>query len=861
MTNRMMRIAGMLLAMPLLTMSAQSSPRSRVSLDSGWRFRIDGGSNPSLSYDALKPWILPSGNAFVADASKRFAAPPEPFTRDIAYMRGDFDDRSWQAVTLPHDWAITGPFITNGDLGGMGRLPTAGIGWYRRSLDIPARDAGRSVYLDVDGAMAFASVWLNGHLVGGWPYGYASWRLDLTPYALPGRRNQLTIRLENRVSSSRWYPGAGIYRNVWMTTADPVHVAQWGTFVRTRDVSRASATLDLDVTIENSSKHDAIVSAVTSVFPLDADGRRVGAAVARLSSQHAHVAAGGATVVKASASVAQPRLWGPPPTQRPNRYVAVTELTSIGRVVDRYETRFGIRDVRFTGDSGVLVNGEHVYIAGVNNHHDLGALGAAFNVRAAERQLAMLREMGANAIRMSHNPPAPELLALTDSLGFLVMDEAFDVWLKAKMPNDFHLIYADWHEQDLRAMIRRDRNNPSVVLWSIGNEVGEQMTGEDGARVARELVAIAHDEDPTRPTTTAMNYSQADHVLPSVVDVISLNYQGAGVRTAPGRYPDFHAAFPTKGMLGSEVAAAFSSRGTYLFPVASGVGGAARQDRGSDSITHQVSSYELYAADFGSSADRVFASQDRNPYVGGEFVWTGWDYLGEPTPFYSSRSSYFGIIDLAGFKKDRFYIYQSKWRPDLPMAHILPHWTWPERVGLVTPIHVFTSGDEAELFLNGKSLGRRKKGAFEYRLRWDSVTYEPGTVEVVAYKHGQRWATDRVVTAGIAALLTASPDRPTIHNDGRDLSFVSIAVNDANGNFAPRASNLIRFAVDGPGEIVATDNGDATDFYPFPSHERHAFNGRALVIVRAKAGQSGRITITATSSGLSPITTTVAATP
>jgi beta-galactosidase len=847
-------ITGLLLACSSSQVDAQSPPRVRKAIDDGWRFQKgdpSGTRDPRFSYDSIKSWILPTGNAFLRDSSRWFVPPAEGPRETPDYARPEFDDSRWARVDLPHDWAIAGPFITNGPPGGgMGRLPSPGVGWYRRKLDIPATDSGRSVFLDVDGAMSYASVWVNGRLVGGWPYGYASWRADLTPYVVPGGANVLAIRLDNPESSSRWYPGGGIYRDVWLTKTNPVRVAQWGTLVRTHDVSRASAAIDLDVTVDNGSPDDASISVASRVYELDARGKRSKAPVARIAPVSTSVRGRGSATVSGSVAVARPRLWGPPPTQQPNLYEAVTEITQNGRVIDRYETRFGVRDVRFSGDSGVFVNGEHVYLKGVNDHHDLGALGAAFNRRAAERQLLMLREMGVNALRTSHNPPAPELLALTDSLGFLVMDEAFDVWVRQKTPSDFHLIFPEWHEQDLRAMIHRDRNHPSVFLWSIGNEVGEQMTGLDGAQVARELVDIVRQEDRTRPTTTAMNWSQPDHALPGVVDVISLNYQGTGVRTAPGKYPDFHAAFPSKVVLGSEVAAAVSSRGVYLFPVASGISGPVRQGAGGDSLTHQVSAYELYAADFGSSPDRVFASQDRNPYVGGEFVWSGWDYLGEPTPYYSSRSSYFGIIDLAGFKKDRFYIYQAHWRPDHPMAHILPHWTWPDRVGQITPVHVFTSGDEAELFLNGRSLGRKKKGRYEYRLRWDSVTYAPGTLEVIAYRNGKRWATDRVTTAGAPARLEATVDRAAIRADGRDLTFVTVRVSDARRVTAPRADNAIRFTIEGPGEIVATDNGDPTDMESFPSHDRRAFSGLALAIVRAKPGEAGRIVLTATSTGL-----------
>jgi beta-galactosidase len=807
----------------------------------------------------------------VRDPARRATPPAARWTGDVPYLRSDFDDRAWQHVEVPHDWAIAGPFIEDGPMGGMGRLPSPGIGWYRRRLDIPAADSGKRIFLDVDGAMSYATVWLNGHLVGGWPYGYSSWRVDLTPHVIPGGTNQLAIRLDNPPSSSRWYPGGGIYRRVWITKTQPVHVAQWGMFVRTRRASSSAATIDIDIAVDNDASSTATVDVTTDIYALDARGRRVGAVVATLGPQRATVNAGAQVTTAGAVTIARPRLWGPPPTQRPNRYVAVTTVRAAGRVVDVDETRFGIRELRFSPDSGVIVNGERIPLRGVNNHHDLGALGAAFNVRAAERQLEVLRDMGTNAIRMSHNPPARELLALTDSLGLLVMDEAFDVWERSKTPLDFHLVFADWHEQDLRAMVRRDRNHPSVIVWSIGNEVGEQYTDTAGARIAARLRDIVREEDPTRPVASAMNYAKPDMPLPAVLDVIGLNYQGEGIRQeaefegtdrirTPPQYPAFRARHPDKVVMSTETASAFSSRGVYLFPVTGAVSSPVRDGRGGDSRAHQVSGYELYAVDFGASADKVFASLDRHPYVAGEFVWTGFDYLGEPTPYYTSRSSYSGIIDLAGFPKDRYWLYQSRWRPALPMAHILPHWTWPERAGEVTPVHVFTSGDAAELFLNGRSLGRRTKGPYEYRLRWDSVRYQPGALRVVAYKSGRLWATNEVHTAGDAARLEVRPDRATIRADGRDLSFVAVRVTDARGTTAPRASDTMRFAIEGPGEIVATDNGDPTSFTPFPSHERQAFSGLALAIVRAKPGQPGRITVTATADGLRAGVATIHAT-
>ena len=861
---------------------AGGAPRERLSISSDWRFHqgdppgdasgllyavrpevresADGKAADAKPQEAeavkgparpvLKPWILPTANRFIKDPARRHLRPPGDPGGDLAFVQARFDDSGWRRVNLPHDWAIEGPFLETGPDGGMGRLPSWGVGWYRKALDIPAGDRGKSVFLDVDGAMSYASVWLNGRLVGGWPYGYNSWRLDLTPYVVPGGANQLAIRLDNPPESARWYPGGGLYRDVWLTKTSPVHVGQWGTYLTTPQVSKASAAVDLEVTVDNDARTEAAIEVSTKIYALDAEGRRTGGVVAAIAPATARVSAGASTTVKGATTIANPRLWGPPPQQRPNRYVAVTQVSSHGKIVDRYETRFGVRSVRFDPASGVYVNDQRVELQGVNNHHDLGALGAAFNRRAAQRQLEILQDMGANALRMSHNPPDPQLLDLTDQMGVLVIDEIFDSWTRKKTPLDFHLIFPDWHEPDLRAMLRRDRNSPSIILWSIGNEVGEQYTGADGAAVARELGAIVREEDPSRPTTTAMNWAKADMPLPGTVDVIGLNYQGAGIRSLPGQFPAFHASFPDKVIISTESASALSSRGEYQFPVFGGISGPVRPGIGGDPKTRQVSAYELYASDFGSSADRAFAAQDQNPYVAGEFVWSGFDYLGEPTPYYSSRSSYSGIVDLAGFKKDRFYLYQARWRPDLPMAHILPHWTWPDRVGEVTPVQVFSSGDEAELFVNGKSQGRRKKAPYEYRFRWDYVTYEPGELKVVTYKDGKPWVTAVTRTAGEPAGLDAAPDRAEIKADGRDLVFVTVRIVDKDGQAAPRASNPVKFTIDGPGEIIATDNGDPTSFASFQAPERAAFNGLALVVVRGLPGKAGKITLKAGSPSL-----------
>jgi beta-galactosidase len=829
------------------TDSGEPSPRSRRLLTDGWRFKKgDPAGATDLAYSTAKPWVLPTGNAFLKNTADHAKRPAGNLGDGISYLGAAFDDASWQSVNLPHDYAIEGPF-TNAVSSSMGRLPATGVAWYRKTLSVPASDSGKSSFLEIDGAMSYSMVWVNGQFVGGWPYGYASYRLNLTPYLEAGD-NVISVRLDNPTpasanwddGSSRWYPGAGIYRNVWLVVTDPVHVGQWGTHVTTPEVTASSATVKLDVSVDNDGEQPVTISIATDLFELDEAGAPKGAAVASLAPVE--------LMIGAHASAAAPTT-GTPPQQKPNRYLAVTKLTQAGKVIDRYETRFGVRTLKFDPNQGFFLNGEHLKMNGVCNHHDLGALGTAVNDRAIERQFQILAEMGTNAIRTAHNPPAPEVLELADRLGFVIMDEVFDVWTTGKAKFDHHVFFPEWHEQDLRALMRRDRNHPSVVMWSIGNEIVEQNDSTKGPALAKELNDIAHEEDSTRPTVSGMNSAKPDNPFSGPIDSIGLNYQGTKVRTNPPQYPTYHAAFPNKFIVGTETTSTFSSRGIYTFPVVAGAGTPAT---GTTGISNgQISSYDLYFADWSYAPDLEFQSQERWPYVGGEFVWTGFDYLGEPTPLDSvARSSYFGIIDLAGFKKDRFYLYQARWRPDFPMAHILPHWTWPDRAGQVTPVHVYTSGDEAELFLNGTSLGRKKKAQYEYRLRWDDVKYAAGELAVVAYKGGTQWATDKVTTVGAATKLTLSPDRTTIAGDGKDLSFVTLTVEDQAGLLVPSAKNPVHFDVTGPGVIVATDNGDPTDRTVFPSKDRAAFSGKALAIVRAVPGQKGMIAVTATTAGL-----------
>jgi beta-galactosidase len=836
--------------------------RERTSFNADWRFRQNDppGTEGLLAYATIKDWITSTGNQFVINTPAR-PRPEGNLGEAIAYTQRGFDDANWRKLNLPHDWGIESKFQQEYP-GQTGKLHWWGVGWYRKSFSILPAERDKRFYLEIDGAMAYSAVWLNGRFVGGWPYGYASYSLDLTPYIDYGKENCIAIRLDNPPESSRWYPGGGIYRNVWLVKTSQVHVGHWGTYITTPEVSSDGATVDLRVAVQNDSRSDTDVRLRTSIHELLPGGVRRGASVATSTSPRIVLSVGRTQESLSRLRVPRPRLWS---VNQPNLYVATVEIVRRGRSIDRYETVFGIRTIKFDADRGLLLNGKHVRLNGVCNHHDLGPLGTAINLRALERQIELLKEMGCNAIRTSHNPPAPELLDLCDRMGMLVIDEAFDVWRRAKKRNDYHVLFDDWHEKDLRALVRRDRNHPSVILWSTGNEIGEQGTPE-GHKLSEALTKIVCDEDATRPVTAGCDHIPAGHNgFQKTVDVFGYNYK-------PGEYVRFHKSNPSIPLLSAESASCISSRGEYFFPV--------ENDKSKGMADFHMSSYDLYAPRWATTPDAEFKGQDESPFVAGEFVWTGFDYLGEPTPYggdsetaliftntaeqelksaelkqkgkirVPSRSSYFGIMDLAGFKKDRFFIYQARWRPELPMAHILPHWSWPDRVGQVTPVHVYTSGDEAELFLNGRSLGRKKKGLYEYRLRWDDVKYEPGELKVIAYRKGVRWTETSTRTAGPAAKLTIKADRSLIRADGGDLSFITVAVSDKDGLPVPRSKDRIWFNVSGPGEIVAVDNGDPTNHESFQSKERNAFNALCLVIVRSIAGRPGPIRLRARSDGI-----------
>lgn len=839
-----------------------SMVRERININRDWRYQIDDpdGVGAALHYSRLKPYLLPCANDFII-FGKRYQRPEGNPGENIAYVKSDFDDSEWRHLNLPHDWAIEGPFNIDYN-GSTGKLPYWGIRWYRKTLELSQDDAGKQIYLDIDGAMSYVSVWCNGQYVGGWPYGYASFRLDLTPYIKAGQKNVLAIRLDNPDDTSRWYPGSGIYRNVWLVKTSPVHVEQWGTFVRNQQVDSEIAVMEMGVNIENHAGKDVQVKLQTSVYLQGKDGRPVGEEVTQSMTKDIAIKKDSWSSARFQFKVDKPKLWD---IDTPNCYVAVSRVFMDGKEMDSYETPFGIRTIEFTHDQGFMLNGQKVAIKGVCMHHDLGALGAAFNEVAAERQLRIMKEMGANAIRTSHNPPAPELVALCDRMGLMMQLELADTWQKGKRKNDYNLLFDDWSEADMRSLVRHYRNHLSVIMWSIGNEMPDQTT-DQGVIIARNLTAYCHDEDPTRPTSLGCN--KRDAVFRDIVnqvDIFGLNYFHK-------TYLVFKEQNPTSRYHASETSSATSSRGEYFFPVTTDV---------NDSRSgFQLSSYDMTTIGWGCAPEVQFKMNEEYPFMSGEFVWTGFDYLGEPTPYNKdltnllnfsdpnelekarkeleelgkiktpSRSSYFGIVDLCGFPKDRNYNYKSYWRPDVPTVHILPHWNWQERIGEITPVHIYTSGDAVELFLNGKSLGCREKAHSYDRLTWDDVRYEPGSLRAIAYKNGQKWAEELVETTGKPAALQVTAEKTELKNDGTDLSFIRVAVVDSQGRVVPRSKNHLKFSVTGPAEIIATDNGDATSLLPFQLSERDAYNGLALVILRSQYMKQGKVVLTVESKGL-----------
>lgn len=757
-----------------------------------------------------------------------------------------FNDTKWETVTIPHDWAIFGPFDKNNDLqnvavtqnfetqaslktGRTGGLPYVGTGWYRTTFH---STPGKQTTLIFDGAMSEARVFVNGKEACFWPYGYNSFYCDVTGLVNEdGKNNVLAVRLENRPQSSRWYPGAGLYRNVHVVTTEKIHVPVWGTQITTPFVKDEYASVCLHTTILNAGKTELTVT--TDI--VDADGQVVSTKTNKGYINHDQP-------FTQNFIVEQPKLWSP---ETPVLYKAVSKIYAGDTLLDTYTTRFGIRTIEYVPDKGFYLNGKRRKFQGVCNHHDLGPLGAAVNVAALRHQLTLLKDMGCDAIRTSHNMPAPELIELCDEMGFMMMLEPFDEWDIAKCDNGYHRFFNEWAEKDMVNMLRQYRNNPCVVMWSIGNEVPTQWSPE-GYKVAKFLQDICHREDPTRPVTCGMD--QVKSVLANgfaaMLDIPGLNYRAH-------MYDEAYERLPQNLILGSETSSTVSSRGVYKFPV--------ERKAGAMYDDHQSSSYDLEYCSWSNIPDIDFARAEDHDWTIGQFVWTGFDYLGEPSPYdtnaWPNHSSMFGIIDLASIPKDRYYLYRSVWNKEAETLHILPHWNWEGREGEKTPVFVYTNYPSAELFINGKSYGRqtkRKDGTVEnrYRLMWYDAVYQPGEVKVVAYdEQGNPAAEKTIRTAGKPHHIELVTDRTSLQADGKDLAYVTLRIVDKDGNLCPNDGRLVNFKVKGAGKYRASANGDPTCLDLFHKPEMHAFGGMLTVIVQS-GEKVGDIELQATAKGV-----------
>jgi len=782
-----------------------------------------------------------------------------------------FDDSSWQVLNLPHDWSIEADFsVDNPATPGGGALP-GGIGWYRKTFTLPAAPAGRQeqvTYIEFDGIYWNSTVWINGQLLGERPSGYVSFRYDLTPHLKYGQKNTIAVRVDNsRQPNSRWYSGSGIYRNVRLVTVDPLHIAHWGTYVTTENVSAQSAGVNLRVTLENGSK-EARDAELVSVIR-DADGK----VKAKVNSK--------VTVRKEEKietvqvmTLEKPQLWS---VDRPYMYRITTQVVENGRVIDEYDTPLGVRFFAFDREKGFSLNGEPMKIKGVCQHHDLGCLGAAVNVRALERQLQILKEMGCNSIRTSHNPPAPELLDLCDRMGFIVQNEAFDMWHKRKSPEDYSHFFAEWHERDLTDFILRDRNHPSIMMWSIGNEVLEQWVHMDvdtldlqqanilfnfaksmnrndhsddlhaNALLTIKLADMVRELDPTRPITAGNQEPRPYNNLfkSGALDIYGFNYSDE-------LWPELPEMYPGKKFIITESTSSLMSRGYYEMPSDKVFIRPERWDMPYEKAGNQCSAYDNSRTPWGTTHERTWQLVKKHDFLSGMYVWTGFDYLGEPTPYWwPSRSSYFGIVDLAGFPKDVYYMYKSEWTKE-PVLHVFPHWNWSP--GETVDIWAYyNEADEVELFLNGRSLGARSKQGDEVKVWW-RIPYEAGTLKAISRKGGKEVLTREIHTAGAPVSLRLTADRQTISADGTDLSFITVEAVDAHGNAVPVVDNMVNFSIKGTGFIAGTDNGDATDHLSLKKPARRLFNGKALVVVQSN-GKRGNIELTATAEGLKSATT------
>lgn len=778
-----------------------------------------------------------------------------------------FDDSQWQSVTVPHDWAIYGPFSSQNDkqhvaisqdgqkeamehAGRTGGLPFVGVGWYRTTLDIPQFTSGKKAFILFDGAMSHAQVYINGKKVGYWPYGYNSFWFDITPYIQAGQSNTLAVRLENMPESSRWYPGAGLYRNVHVVVTEDAYIPIWGTYITTPQVNDKFARVRVETKVNLPEQADPSQYRIKTIL-CKPDGSRLQEKMQPLTDIVYNK-----DVMVQEFIVEDPELWSP---EHPTLYTAVSNIyKGEDQLKDEYTTRFGIRSIEIIPDKGFFLNGQRTVFKGVCNHHDLGPLGAAVNDAAIRRQIRMLKDMGCNAIRTSHNMPAPELVRACDEMGIMLMAESFDEWDKAKCANGYHTLFDEWAEKDLTNLIHHYRNNPSVVMWCIGNEVPTQWD-EGGCKTARFLQDICHRENPTRPVTQGMDAPDAvvNNNFAAVMDVPGFNYR-------PFRYQTNYAKLPQQVILGSETASTVSSRGVYKFPV----------ERKAMAVydDHQSSSYDVEHCSWSNLPEDDFIQHEDLPYCMGEFVWTGFDYLGEPTPYYTnwpSHSSLFGIIDLAGIPKDRYYLYRSHWNKDEKTLHILPHWNWEGREGEITPVFVYTNYPSAELFINGKSQGKRTKDlsveidssyteaaqkSFErqkrYRLMWMDTKYEPGTVKVVAYdENGKAVDEAEIHTAGKPHHIVLTADRDQLQADGKDLSFINVKIVDKDGNFCPNETRQIKFKVKGAGTFRAAANGNSVSLESFQEPQMKLFSGQLTAIVQS-AEEAGTITFEASAPGV-----------
>lgn len=780
--------------------------------------------------------------------------------------RFSIDSVNWRQLDLPHDWAIEGEFSADNPSGAGGGALPGGIGYYTKTFTAGRNSGDKRLFIDFDGAFMNASVWINGHLLGTRPYGYASFSYDLTPYVKEGE-NVLSVKVDNsKQPNSRWYSGCGIYRNVWMRERSAVHVPLWGQHVVPYDISRQNAKVRLTTTVTNTGMKPVVLSVVTML--IGPNGRIVAGERYPLILKR-----GETRDCEQTLKFDNPKLWS---VNHPELYTVHTEIEEKGKVLDRVETTTGFRNLRYDSAKGFFLNDSSMKINGVCLHHDAGALGAVVNRRAIERQLQIMKEMGVNAIRTTHNPPAPELLALCDSMGLMVQDEFFDMWRRRKTQYDYSNYFDEWHERDLTDQMKRDRNHPSVIQWSIGNEVLEQWSSADAdtlsleeanlilnfghskdmlahadsgmsvnSLLTKKLADLTRSLDSTRYITAGCNEPDpGNHLFRSdALDIIGYNYHDYCFKDVPEN-------FPGKPFIVTESVSGLMTRGAYIMPSDSMYIWPERWDKPFSREVLECSSYDNNHAPWGSTHEKSMYDVQNNDFIMGQFVWSGFDYIGEPTPYgFPARSSYFGIVDLAGIPKDVYYMYQSQWRPDKTVLHLFPHWNWKEGQD-VDMWAYYNNADEAELFVNGQSQGVRKMPDGKYHVMW-RVKYVPGEVTVVSRKDGQEVACRTIKTSGEPYQVRLTPDRGAIKADGSDLSYVLVEILDKDGNLCPWADNEVTFEVTGAGRNVGVDNGSPTSMERFKSDKRKAFYGKAMLIVQ-NDGQPGRISVKATSPGLQP---------